>query len=284
MQPAGHHLALFAHLCCRPEEELDLASAALCIAEPEYPDLDIARYLLALDELAERLRPAIFNPAGDQPGAEAAGSGQGQGQGQSTTGRTDPARRGLLVVQALLGRGGFRGNTEAYDDPRNSFLNEVIDRRLGIPITLSVMAMEVGRRLGVPLFGVSFPGHFLLRTAAPEPREAGQPEPSTERPELRTSRSPLLIDPFEGRALSALDLKGLLHRLVGERREATADELRTASKHSILLRMLNNLRNIYLRSSDGPRLQLCVERIRLLEAAARARSERGPLSSPSVPN
>lgn len=274
MQPAGHHLALFAHLCCRPEEELDLASAALCIAEPEYPDLDIARYLLALDELAERLRPAIANPTGDPAGDP--------GPGGSS--RTDPAKRGLLLVQALLGRAGFRGNTDVYDDPRNSFLNEVIDRRLGIPITLSVVAIEVGRRLDVPLFGVSFPGHFLLRTAAPDPREPERSEAASDRAEPRTSRGPLFIDPFEGRALSALDLKGLLQRLVGERREATADELRTASKHAILLRMLNNLRNIYLRNSDGPRLQLCVERIRLLEAAARARAERGPLSSPSVPN
>lgn len=274
MQPAGHHLALFAHLCCRPEEELDLASAALCIAEPEYPDLDIARYLLALDELAERLRPAIVNPGSPGGGLAADPAGVADASG---SGRTDPARRGLLLVQALLGRAGFRGNTEAYDDPRNSFLNEVLDRRLGIPITLSVVAMEVGRRLDVPLHGVSFPGHFLLRTAPPEPREG-------ERAESWSSRGPLLIDPFEGRALSALDLKGLLQRLVGERREATADELRTASKHSILLRMLNNLRNIYLRHSDGPRLQLCVERIRLLEAAARTRAERGPLSSPSVPN
>lgn len=282
MSPAGHHLALFAHLCCRPEEELDLASAALCIAEPEYPDLDIARYLQALDELAERLRPAIMNPAAG-PAVDPQGDSSGdQAAGPGGSGRSDLARRGLLVVQALLGRAGFRGNTEAYDDPRNSFLNEVLDRRLGIPITLSVVAIEVGRRLDVPLSGVSFPGHFLLRTAAPEPRETERTEAG--RVEPRSARGPLLIDPFEGRALSSLDLKGLLQRLVGERRDATADELRTASKHSILLRMLNNLRNIYLRNSDGPRLQLCVERIRLLEAAARARAERGPPSSPSVPN
>ncbi|MFO0573768.1 MAG: transglutaminase-like domain-containing protein [Polyangia bacterium] len=285
MSSAGHHIALFAHLCCRPDDELDLGSAALCIAEPEYPDLDIARYLQALDTLAERVRPAVLGAA--------AGGGQAAG---------DPVQRGLAVVRELVERLGFRGNTEAYDDPRNSFLNEVLDRRLGIPITLSVVAMEVARRLGVPLYGVSFPGHFLLRTA--EPRATGRPaeddrgedgaDDDSARPgppitapwgsSLATSRSPLLIDPFLARPLSSLDLKVLLQRVLGERREARADELRVAGKPEILLRMLNNLRNIYLRSGDAARLHLCTERIRLLEAAVRARAERGPQASPSVPN
>lgn len=281
MSSAGHHIALFAHLCCRPDDELDLGSAALCIAEPEYPDLDIARYLQALDALAERVRPVLSGPA--------------------VSG--DPAQRGLAVVRELVERIGFRGNTEAYDDPRNSFLNEVLDRRLGIPITLSVVAMEVARRLGVPLFGVSFPGHFLLRTAEPRATErrsadddpdddaadddSARPGPPITAPwgsSLATSRSPLLIDPFLARPLSSLDLKVLLQRVLGERREARADELRAASKPEILLRMLNNLRNLYLRSGDAARLNLCTERIRLLEAAVRARAERGTQASPSVPN
>lgn len=257
MQPAGHHIALFAHLCCRPEDELDLGSAALCIAEPEYPDLDIAHHLQVLDGLAERVRPALV-------------------------GVSDPAQQGLAVAGALIEREGFRGNNEAYDDPRNSFLNEVLERRTGIPITLSVVAIEVARRLGVPLYGASFPGHFLLRTAEPslEPHDPAEPRPGP----LRPSRQPLLIDPFTGRALTSIDLKALLQRILGERRDARADELRASTRHEILLRMLNNLRNIYLRSSDAARLLLCTERIRLLEAAMRAQSERGPSSASWTPN
>jgi regulator of sirC expression with transglutaminase-like and TPR domain len=224
--------------------------------------------------------------------------------GPEAAGGGDLAQRGLAVVRELVERIGFRGNTEAYDDPRNSFLNEVLDRRLGIPITLSVVALEVARRLDVPLFGVSFPGHFLLRTAEARPlavRPGGDPDDELDDDDqpvppagapwsslaasgLATGRAPLLIDPFTARPLSSLDLKVLLQRVLGERREARSDELRAASKPEILLRMLNNLRNLYLRSGDAGRLHLCTERIRLLEAAVRTRAERGAMPSSSVPN
>ena len=120
------------------EQELNLAEAALLIAMDEYPGLDVESYLRQLDELASGVQERL------------------------------PAQAGLedtLVTlnQLLFVEQGFSGDTENFDDPRNSFLNEVLDRKLGIPITLSIIYMEVGRRLGLPLKGVSFPGHFLVK-------------------------------------------------------------------------------------------------------------------------
>jgi regulator of sirC expression with transglutaminase-like and TPR domain len=217
-------VTLFAHVVHRPEEELDLGQAALLIAEPEYPEMNIAEYLLDLDHLATAARPRL--------------AGLGESAAQS-----------VALVQYLLEEEGFRGNTTEYDDPRNSFLNEVLDRRLGIPITLSVVMIEVGRRLGITLRGVSFPGHFLLGTEG---------------------RKPLLLDPFTGQALAPSQLSELLHRIYGQRRAPRPDEVQAATKHSILLRMLHNLRNLYLRQGDGPRQRLAEERIRVLETAVRS--------------
>jgi regulator of sirC expression with transglutaminase-like and TPR domain len=122
---------VFAHAVARPDAEIDLAAAALLIAEREYPGLNVAAYLGRLDELAARCR-----------------------------------RRGgdVAAVRALLfDELGFRGNTADYYDARNSFLSDVMDRRIGIPITLSVVFLEVGWRLGLDVQGIGYPGHFLVR-------------------------------------------------------------------------------------------------------------------------
>jgi regulator of sirC expression with transglutaminase-like and TPR domain len=121
---------VFAHTVSRPDEEIDLAAAALLIAEREYPDLDVGAYLGRLDELAARARA----------------------RGGDVT-----ALRGVLFDEL-----GLRGNTGDYYDARNSFLNDVLDRRLGIPITLSVVFLEVGWRLGLKVAGLGYPGHFLV--------------------------------------------------------------------------------------------------------------------------
>lgn len=211
---------MFAYLACRPEAELDLAQAALAIAEPEYPGLDIGHYLRCIDDLAEQARSQV-------------------------RGVRESASQAVNLVAHLVHERGFRGNTGAYEDPRNSFLNEVIDRRLGIPISLSVLMIEVARRLSVPLLGVSFPGHFLLRAGRPD-------EP------------PLLLDPFSGHALSPDDLRELLYRHTGERRDPQPQEIEGATKHAILVRMLNNLRGIYVDRGDHVRLRLVLERMRAL--------------------
>jgi regulator of sirC expression with transglutaminase-like and TPR domain len=232
-------VALFAHVVYRPEEELDLGQAALLIAEPEYPDLNIAEYLHDLDQLAVAAHARL-------------------------EGLSEGSARASALVQHLLEGEGFRGNLTEYDDARNSFLNEVLDRRLGIPITLAVVMIEVARRLNIPLRGIYFPGHFLVGTEG---------------------RRPLLIDPFTGQSLTAPHLAELLERIYGQRRSPRPDEVQPATKHSILLRMLHNLRNIYMRQGDGARQRLAEERIRVLEAAVRALSiggAQGTAARPSI--
>ncbi len=120
------------------DEDIDLVRAALTIARTEYPDLDIESYVARIDELA-RAAEARISDVGDAAQTIAA------------------------LNRTLFEEAGLRGNREDYYDPRNSFLNDVLDRGLGIPITLALIYMEVGRRLGFPLFGVGMPGHFLLK-------------------------------------------------------------------------------------------------------------------------
>jgi regulator of sirC expression with transglutaminase-like and TPR domain len=213
------NLTLFAHVCARPEAELDLAQAALLLAEAASPGLDVARYLGLLDELGRRAAAAVSRAAGDEDRVE-------------------------RVVGFFYGEAGFRGNDEDYYDPRNSFLNDVLDRRTGIPISLAVVLTEVCRRAGVDARGVSFPGHFLVR--------------------CDTARGAILIDPFAGRAISRDDLRALHARATGEDRDPSARLLEPATKPQILLRMLNNLKGIYESKGDGEHLRTVLERIQVL--------------------
>ena len=201
---------------CGSGGEIPLDRAVLLIARSEYPDLDHARYLAELDRLSGVIRR-----------------------------RLPPSREPLAVLQALnrvlIEEEGYRGNQEDYYDPRNSFLNDVIDRKLGIPITLSVLYLEVARRLGFPLAGVSFPGHFLVRHQSPE--------------------RDFFVDPFHrGEILTAGELPGRLADLFGA--DAAGEILKQhgnrlpeeyvtpAGARDIVLRMLTNLREIYLHRRD----------------------------------
>jgi regulator of sirC expression with transglutaminase-like and TPR domain len=229
-------LTLFAHVCARPEAELDLGEAALLIAEAEYPGLDVARYVRALDDLARGARAAVARTP-DTAGEEA---------------------RLSQIVHYLYEDAGFRGNDEDYYDPRNSFLNEVIDRRTGIPITLAVALTEVCRRAGVAARGVSFPGHFLVR--------------------LDTLRGTILVDPFSGRLLTRDELRALHTRATGEDRDPPPSLLEPATKAQILVRILNNLRSIYENRHDDERLRGVLERVHVLapsEALRRRIAELG---------
>jgi regulator of sirC expression with transglutaminase-like and TPR domain len=212
-------LTLFAHVVGRPEPALDLAQAALLVAEPEYPGLDIPAYLALLDQLGAQARSAL---SGLAPGVRSV------------------SRLCELLYQEI----GFAGNAADYYDPKNSFLNEVLDRRLGIPITLGVVVVEVARRAGVPAQGVGFPGHFLVRV----PHEDGI----------------IIIDPFAGRLLDAADLRLLVQRVTGQERDPDAQLLAAAPKSHILLRMLANLRAIYAQRADQPRLRAVLERMVVL--------------------
>jgi len=213
----------FASLIADEKERYSLVEACLLIAEDAYPRLDVNHYLAEIERMAARLRGRL--PVGD------------------------PEEKVIALNQFLFDELGFSGNADDYYDPRNSYLNEVLERRVGIPISLSIVYMEVGRKVGLPLEGVSFPGHFLVRLA------------------LRSST--LVLDPFSGgEPLSERDLRKLLKRVIaGSGRaglrsaEDVAAELpldqflEPAGHRQVLARVLRNLKNIY-REKDEPQRQL----------------------------
>jgi regulator of sirC expression with transglutaminase-like and TPR domain len=201
-------------------EPIDLARAALAIAREEYPDLDEARYLRALDELAAQVMRGL------------------------PSGALAERRVGRLTT-VLFHELGFSGNDADYYDPRNSFLNEVIERRTGIPITLCVLYMEVGRRCGLRVDGVLFPGHFLCKVTLDE--------------------GELIVDPFHrGQFLGLPELKRRLSAALGDQARFDRRVLRAARPREILARMLQNLRSIYLNRRDLPRALSCIDRLLLL--------------------
>ncbi len=225
----------FAALAAGEDAALPLAEAALLVAAEEYPGLEIAAYLERLTDLGSSARQRVEAASGDLERLEA-------------------------LTGYLYGELGLRGNSEDYYDPRNSFLNEVLDRRLGIPISLAVVAIEVGRGAGVPLLGVGFPGHFLLRHAL-------QPA--------------LFLDPFAGgRILAEQDCRELLERLSAGRVEFEPEHLQPVGTRSILARMLNNLRGIYLQRGDLERAIGAIERVLVLfPQSATLRRDRGVLAA-----
>lgn len=208
----------FAAIVRGPEERLDLARAALLVAAEEYPGLDVEAYLARLDELAGGLARRL-------------------------TGRND-SERAALLNDFLFREQGFVGNAESYDDPRNSFLNDVLDRRRGIPITLSLVYVEVARRVALPASGIGFPGHFLVRVEG---------------------EASLVVDPFHARVLSESDCSGLLKSMLGPAARLLPQvHLRAATKREILVRLLGNLKHLYVRRRDFGRALACCERILML--------------------
>lgn len=190
------HRARFAELVAGAEEAIPLDEATLTIAATADPAVDVRAYLGKLDALAAGCRAPTLDG----------------------------------VISHLFGRDGFVGDTVSYYDPRNSFLNHVIDRRRGIPITLSILTMEVGRRIGAPTAGVGLPGHFLLRDKV---------DPN------------VFVDPYHrGRLLDAAECERLWRRQAGEQGEFSPDWLEPIGKRSILARVLANLKAIYAARRD----------------------------------
>jgi regulator of sirC expression with transglutaminase-like and TPR domain len=243
-------LTLFAHVIAQREEDLDLAEAALLIAEAEQPGLEIPRYLKVLDEMGEDARRTLERPL----------------QRPEATRGSGPIERMLML---LYGRLGFRGNVADYYDPRNSYLNHVLDRRLGIPITLAVVLLEICRRAGIDAQGVSFPGHFLVRVplGPAEPRPPGLPAGAGQADRL------LFIDPFEGRLLTRDDLRALCARSTGVAQDPDPRMLVPASKRQILVRMLNNLRIIFAKRQEPESLCRVIERMQVLSPSEELRRE-----------
>ena len=201
-------LEQFDQLGGMPEDEIDLAWAALLIAASEYPELDVIAQMEVLDSLA-------------------AGAAKGMGDDG------DPLSSVNNLSAYLFDEVGFHGNDSDYYDPRNSYLNEVLSRRMGIPITLSVVCIEVGKRLGIPLEGVGMPGHFLLRH---------RDEPG------------IYIDPFHrGILLSEEECAQLLREATRTAVPWDQSYLTTVSNRELIARILRNLKGIYLNQHDHQR-------------------------------
>lgn len=227
-------LAPFTQLIERLDVRIDLARACLLIAEDAYPGLDIEKYMTELERLALRLRERLPQAAGVEE------------------------KLGALN-QFLFDELGYAGNADNYYDPRNSYLNEVIDRRTGIPLTLAVVYMELGRRIGLPLQGVSFPGHFLVR--------------------LRLRGGMLVLDPFAGgEPQSERELRDRLQRVIPEGMTGALpvaalplDQfLEPASNRQILARLLRNLKAIYRESDQPARLLEVLDRMLVVAPDASA--------------
>lgn len=212
--------SVFAALSALDEALFPLDRAALALALDEYPELDTDAYLRRLDEMAVRVEVL----RGEDAAAAA----------------TIEALNSVLFVEE-----GLHGNTEDYYNPRNSFLNEVLDRRVGIPISLSVIYLEVARRIGFKLQGVGLPGHFLVKHVAAD-RE-------------------LLLDPFNrGRTVNDKICQEMLDKVFGGSVRLQPGHLQGMEKRSIITRMLFNLKGIYYQHEENLKAIAIIDKILML--------------------
>ena len=210
----------------RPEEQIDLGRAALAIALAEYPTLDFSAYLGRISDLALEVA--------ERAGADA-----------------DAFRTIAALNFVLFARHGFRGNRDDYYDPKNSFLNEVIERKTGIPITLSVLYMEVAARVGLTVDGVGFPGHFMVQAHA--------------------DGNEIVIDPFNsGDIKTEEDLAAMLQQIYGSKLGFRSEFLAPVTKKQILTRMLTNLKAIYAKANDMVNTLAALDRLLILDPASAA--------------
>jgi regulator of sirC expression with transglutaminase-like and TPR domain len=201
-----------------PAAPLDPAEVALRLAQDEYPHLDVEGYLSELDCMAHEVKAYL-------------------------RGDLDVQVHGLC--RYLFHEMGFHGNTQNYFDPKNSYLNDVLDRRTGLPITLSIVAMALGRRAGMDVQGVGLPGHFIAKAVSPG-RE-------------------IFFDPFHGgRRLTPEECSQLVEQVTGKPFRATPQALQAIPLGWIIVRMLNNLKGVYLKAEDYARLIRVTERLRQL--------------------
>lgn len=221
-------------ILARPDREVNLAEAALLVAAEEYEGLDVRSYLVRLDEMGVALRGRLE----EEP---------------------RPERAIMALNRYLFQEQGFRGNTEEYYDARNSYLNEVLDRKTGIPITLSTVYMEVARRAGLEVEGVGLPGHFVVRVQMP-------------------SRS-LLVDPFHGGSLlTEHDCQERLDRIFDGKVKLEPKMLHPCRRKEMLERILRNLKAIYLRDEDKDRALRVVDLlVRIQPGSAEDLRDRGVL-------
>jgi len=202
----------------------DLAEAALVLAKFEYPNLEIAPYLLQLDVMGKKVMEKLA--LSDSP--------------------STPASRIKTLNEFLFTDQKFHGNATAYDDPRNNFLNDVMDRRIGIPITLAVIYMEVARRTGIKIEGINFPGRFLMR--------------------YKHGSEEFILDPFKrGTILSESDREELLHHHTTGTVHLDLSLLTPATRPQILIRMLTNLKRVYLYLRSFPQARWATDLLLTLD-------------------
>jgi len=211
----------FAEIVSR--DQFDLAEASFMLAQDIYPGIDIASYLGQLDDIAVAIKKRI---AGD----------------------AFAEQKVIALNYYLFNEMRFSGNVEDYYDPRNSYLNEVLERRIGIPISLSILYLEVGKRLGLNLKGISFPGHFLVK--------------------LAVKRGQLVLDPFiGGEAQSEADLRQRLAQVLppGKGEKAQLDRyLEPATPRQIIARVLRNLKSIYMQTGKLEQALAVMQRMLLV--------------------
>ncbi|MEZ4279014.1 MAG: tetratricopeptide repeat protein [Myxococcota bacterium] len=216
----------FRALARRPEGQHGLAEGALVVAAEAQPGVDIEAGLRRIEELAARARAQVESAV-------------------------SPLRSVSALNHWLFEVEGYRGNQEQYDDLRNSFLDQVLVRRRGLPITLSVLYVEIARQLGLEAYGVGFPGHFLAKVVG-----------------LGEGTQELIVDPFFGRILTLEDCMERLRAAAGEDVPFDPHWVRPATSSEIWIRMLNNLKLLYLRQGDGLSALGCFDRILVLEPTA----------------
>jgi regulator of sirC expression with transglutaminase-like and TPR domain len=210
----------FAAIAALPDEQIDVAEAALWVAAEAQPRIEVDVYRGKLVAVAGRASRRL-------------------------AAARDTADRVAKLARFLHDEEGLRGNESDYYDPRNSLLSDVLDRGLGIPITLSIVWVDVARRLGLEAAGVGFPGHFLVQVAS----DGG---------------SELLVDPFHGRLVDLRDCETLLARAAGPRARVDIGMLRPAAPREILVRLLRNLKHAHAQRDEFEAAVACCDRLLLL--------------------
>jgi len=241
--PQQRAFRAFETLVAGEDMAIDLSLAALLIANLEYPELDIAHYMAQLDSLAERVRALLGLT--------------GAGTLEKLPVNMDVSAVIAAMNTVLFGQEHFHGNTEDSCNSSNSFRNEVLERHTGIPIALSLLYMEVGRRVGVWFDGIGLPFHFVVG--------------------CRFQQKRIYIDPFEsGRVLSEQECRRRVRQVIGKKDKIPTQWFEPVSRKYLLIRMLNNLKHIYLHSEDYARaLRICDCILVLAPRSPQERRDRG---------
>ncbi|MCH2513581.1 MAG: hypothetical protein DSY79_11775 [Chloroflexi bacterium] len=209
---------LFSKEVKKPEADIRLDRAALYLAGEEYPEIDVHSYLAELDAFASQI--ALREIA-----------------------ETAPADLARAIAHYLFDQVGLHGNTGEYYSPENSYLNRVLETRTGIPITLSLIFLEVARRLGLRCSGVGLPGHFIVGLD-----DTGE-----------------YLDPFNaGTMLSAEDCRNLVQNMSGGRLEWTDQVLAPYTKRDVLFRILNNLKSVYMQTKEYTKAVGVIQRMAII--------------------